>query len=197
MNKNKFITLFVSVLLFSGTTIFAASEYKIDKSHSYIGFKLKHLGVATVRGEFDNFSGDIILGDDNETRIDGEVNVDSIDTSNEKRDKHLKSGDFFEEESFPLITFKTKSVKRMSPNVILVTADLTIKGVTREIIVPFSHSDVFVGPGPLGTTNRRVFESEFDINRKDFNINFSKVVNGNLVVSDIVTIIVEIEGIEK
>ena len=197
MNLSKSIILLVTAVFISSASVFAASEYKIDKSHSYVGFKVKHLGFATVRGQFDEFKGKIVLGDESETQIMGQVNVDSIDTSNGKRDKHLRSKDFFEAKIFPEIFIQSKSVKRVNSNVLMVTADLTIKDVTKEITIPFTHSDEFVGPGALGKTKRRVFESEFDINRKDFGINFTKVVDGNLVVSDIVTVIIEIEGIEK
>jgi polyisoprenoid-binding protein YceI len=179
------------------SSISAVSEFKIDKNHSYIGFKVKHLGFATVRGQFLDFQGKIVLGDDAESIILGKVNSDSIDTNNQKRDNHLKSKDFFAATLFPEVTFKSKSIKRMNANLLLVTADLTLKDVTKEIVVPFTHSDMFVGPGTLRKTNRMVFESEFEINRKEYNVNFSKAVDGNLVVGDLVTIIIEIEGIEK
>jgi len=193
--KKTIIGLLVSV--FVSATLFAATEYKLDKSHSYVGFKIKHLGFATVRGEFEDFSTEIVLGSDEETRFAGEVQVASIDTSNEKRDDHLRSGDFFEADLFPRITFASTKVTRVNDNLLMVDGKLTIKDVTKEITIPFSHSPEFKGPGVLKPTNRRVFESEFTINRKDYNINFSKLVDGNLVVGDDVTIIIEIEGIEK
>lgn len=178
-----------SVLLVSSMF---AEGFKIDKSHSSVGFKAKHLVVATVNGNFDSFDGSIEFDYEKKQlqNIQGTIEVDSIDTDNVKRDKHLESADFFNESKFPQITFTSTKVKGD-----YVWGDLTIKGVTRN--VKFELEDVATIIGPKG--NKRIgFVLEGKIDRFDYGLKWNKVLEaGGAIVSKDIKLIIELEGIAK
>lgn len=111
------------------------STWKIDDAHSEIGFKVKHLMVSTVKGHFTKFSGSIKADDDNMTNAVAtfEADVASITTNNAGRDGHLQTGDFFEADKFPKITFTSTSFTKKSDNEFLVVGNFSMRGVTKEI----------------------------------------------------------------
>lgn len=124
-------------------------SWTIDPAHSVVGFSGKHLGVSTVRGIFREFDGDFDLPEDGDvTKARGRVtvNVASIDTGNEQRDGHLKTGDFFDAENHPTIEFVLKSVTPAGGDQYKVTGDLTIRGVTREVNLDYEHNGIVEDP---------------------------------------------------
>ena len=173
-----------------------AAEYDVDPVHSSIGFSVRHMVVANVRGQFKTFSGVINYDADDASafRASAEVDVASIDTNNEKRDDHLRSDDFFDAATYPSITFETTSIKGDFPDITLV-GNLTIRGVTKEVSLPIQ----LVGPitDPWGK-ERIGFSGSTRINRQDFGVSWSNTVDGGgLVVGDEVRLIVDIEAIKR
>jgi len=168
-----------------------ASEWQFDKAHSSIKFKVKHLFTNTW-GEFKSYEGTIKYDPANLANSTVEITIDvsSIDTENEKRDGHLKSPDFFDVEKYPNMTFKSKQVKKASDG-ITVVGDLTIHGVTKEVILNVegpSDPVVFMGMTKIAAS------ATTKINRTDFGLTWNKVLEtGNLLVGEEVTIIIDVE----
>lgn len=194
--KHALIALTVSTSILALSLQAQAATYNIDASHTTIGFAVKHMVVANVKGSFGDFSGTINYDADapEATSASAVIKVASIDTKNADRDAHLRNEDFFDAEQFPEITFQTTSVSGTAPDLTL-TGDLTMKGVTKEISLPVELSGPITDPWG----NERIgLSGETTINRKDFNINWSKTLdNGGLVVADNVKLIIEIEGIKQ
>lgn len=171
-----------------------AIQYSVDTAHSTVGFKVKHLSVATVRGNFSEFSGTINWDGDNQLQtasFEGEIKVASIDTNNTLRDKHLKSDDFFEAKTYPDIRFKSKSVKKNAQGKLVIVGDFTMKDVTKEVEIPVEIS----GPIKKGSTSIIGIEGSLKINRRDYNLVWSNVLkDGTAVVSDTVIIELNLEA---
>jgi polyisoprenoid-binding protein YceI len=113
-----------------------SGTWAVDPSHSRVEFAVRHMGIAiaTVRGHFGQFEGALELPDDHAgARASGLVHVDSIDTNQKRRDAHLRSADFFDAENHPEITFSSTRIERGDVNQLLITGDLTMRGVTRNI----------------------------------------------------------------
>lgn len=155
---------------------------------------MRHLAVSTVRGKFSKFSGTIDFDPANPTaiRIDATIDATSIDTGNADRDKHLRSPDFFDVASFPTLTFKSKKAVKEGDK-LKVTGDLTLHGVTREVVLEVEGPTKPV-TDPWGNVKIGA-EAQTTINRQDFKLNWSKSTRtGEAVVSDNVTIVLEIEA---
>jgi polyisoprenoid-binding protein YceI len=194
--KKVFAALTIAAALTSFGLEARAATYNIDASHTTIGFAVKHMVVANVKGSFGEFSGTINYDAEAPESMTASavIQAASIDTKNADRDAHLRNEDFFDTEQFPEITFQTTSVSGTAPNITL-TGDLTMKGVTKEISLPVE----LAGPITDPWGNERIgLSGEATINRKDFNINWSKTLDsGGLVVADNVKLIIEIEGIKQ
>lgn len=170
--------------------------YKIDTVHSTIGFAIKHLQIATTRGHFNEYTGEVIYSPDNPKafKADVTIQVDSIDTNNEKRDEHLRSKDFFNADKFPTITFEVDRLVS-TPEGQVIIGDLTIRDVSKTLQFPVD----IAGPvkSPTGG-NVLALSGETQIDRKDFGITWNKVLDsGGLVVGENVKVIVELELHEK
>lgn len=164
------------------------NTWVIDPTHSEVLFKVKHMMISTVTGQFDEFEGSVKAS--NGSFEDGEfaftAKVASINTRNGDRDTHLKSEDFFDAENHPTINFVSKSFDGET-----LTGDLTIRGTTKEVNLDVDFNGVAVDP--YGQT-KAGFEIEGQINRKDFNLSWSAVTEaGNIVVSDKVKLIVAVQ----
>ena len=170
--------------------------YTVDPSHSRIGFVARHAMVTKVRGSFNEFEATAQVDAEDISRSTAQVtiNVDSIDTRNEQRDGHLRSNDFLDIANHPQITFATTSVTPVSDEVVRVTGDLTIKGVTRPVTVDFTFEGA--ATDPFG--NQRVgFEGSVVINRKDWGITWNAALEaGGVLVSDKITLEFEISAIK-
>ena len=191
--KTKFILAILGMisLFFSG--IAQATVYEIDPNHSTIGFAAKHLQVSTTRGNFTDYKGTIDFNPEDLTAFKADVTIQagSINTQNEKRDNHLRSGDFFEAEQYPTITFTSTRIAE-SGGGYSILGELTIKGVTKTISIPVE----IAGPvaSPMGSQVIGI-KGQTVIDRQDFGVSWSKTMdNGGLVVSDVVDIIIELEA---
>ena len=174
----------------------AADIYNIDTAHSTIGFDVKHLMVGTTSGAFNDYQGTVDYDPANAaaTKIDVTIQAASINTRNEDRDNHLKSADFFDTANHPAIIFKSTKVEASGDGYV-VTGDLTMRGVTKEISIPVSMA----GPvqSPMGGYAIGI-SGKTTINRQDFGISWNKNLDqGGVVVGDEVVVIVNVEAHKK
>ena len=174
-----------------GPAIGDSGAYAFDKPHSFIGFKVKHNGLIEVPGFFRDFTGTVNFDskDIAKSTVEFTAKATSVDTGVAARDNHLRTKDFFEVETYPDITFKSTQVE-MKGKVWMLTGDLTMKGVTKSITIPFQISG-WLAPdersgGKMGITG------ETTINRRDFGVNYP-----NLVVSDEIKIVLQVEAGKK
>ena len=170
-----------------------AGTWTIDPSHSEVGFTVRHLMVAKVRGTFETFSGTITIAEDPlDSSVTAEVDLSSINTRDEGRDGHLRSADFFEVESHPVLTFTSTAVVPAGGD-FKVTGDLTIKGTTKAVELDLEFNGVH--PDPWGGT-RAGFSAETEISRKEFGVDFNvPLEGGKLLIGDKIDISLEIEAV--
>ena len=172
-----------------------AANYTIDKTHSAVTFKVKHMMVSNVRGAFTDFEGSFSFDPDapEKSSVQIEIQVASVTTADEKRDEHLRSPEFFDAANHPVMSFKSTKLVSDGDNEYTLLGDLTLHGVTRPVELGVEYIGTVVDP--WGNT-RSGFEAKGEINRKDFDIEFSATLDGGgLVVGDKVKIELEIEGI--
>ncbi len=171
----------------------AAGAYGFDKNHTSIGFRVKHMGLVDVPGYFRDFTGTVNYDPKDVTKstVEFKAMMTSVDTGVEGRDKHLRNPDFFEVEKFPEMTFKSTKVEKKGNGLIL-TGDLTMKGVTKSISFPFNVVGFL--KNQRGTVMGATAETV--VNRKDFSVNYDrKLPNGTSAVSDNITVVLNIEAI--
>ncbi|MFT4226618.1 YceI family protein [Micropruina sp.] len=170
--------------------------YVLDASHSQLGFVARHAMVTKVRGSFNEVSGTATLDGANPSASTLSVTMQaaSVDTRSEGRDAHLRSADFFDVEQYPEITF-TGTDFVVDGDVITVTGDLTIKGVTHPVTIPFEFQGA--ATDPFG--NQRIgFEGSVVVNRKDWNLNWNAALEaGGVLVSEKVTLELEVSAIKQ
>ena len=161
-----------------------AGDYTLDVTHTRIGFSARHAMVTTVRGQFAEFEGAAHIDTANPAASSAKVNIRaaSISTGQADRDAHLRSGDFFDAETFPELSFVTTGVTRADATTWTVTGDLTIKGVTNPVSIDFESSGS--AKDPFG--NLRVgFEGATTINRKDWGLSWNAALEtGGVLVSE-------------
>ena len=164
------------------------NKMTIDYTHSEIGFKVKHLMISTVRGNFGTFGGEINENGD----LTFSLEVDSINSNNSDRDNHLKGSDFFDVENHPRITFVANNVDITSG---LIAGELTIKGITKELIMTSEYNGVSVDP--WGNTKHGL-EIIGKINRSDFGLTWNAPLEtGGVLVSDEVAFNIDLELLES
>jgi len=195
----KRIIVSVSAIIALSLPAFAfASTWTIDPDHSNIGFKVRHLMVSNVKGTFDKHTGTVEINDKDITKSKVEVSIDtnSINTNVQKRDEHLRSADFFDVARYPTMTFVSKQVAKAGKEKLKVTGDLTLHGVTREVVLDVE------GPSkeskdPWGNI-RKGATATTKINRKDFGLVWNKALEtGGVAVGEEIAITLEIEMIRK
>lgn len=177
--------------ILTGATALGQTEtYNIDPAHTSVVFKINHLGFSDVYGMFPGVSGKFDLDETKpeNSKIDIKIKADSVNTHEAKRDKHLKSPDFFNVKQNKEITFKSKTVKKAGNNVYQVTGDLTLNGVTKPLTFEFKRSRT--GQDPWGKT-RTGGSTSFKVKRSDFNMNF---MQGENQLGDEVELIISLEG---
>ena len=173
-----------------------AGTWTIDASHTRIGFVARHAMVTKVRGAFNEFDGSAAVDGDDFTRsaVTLTIKAASIDTRNEQRDGHLRSNDFLAMEEYPEITFVSTGVTQTGPASLEVTGDLTIKGITNTITVPFEFEGL--ATDPFGNL-RAGFEGTVTINRKDYGITWNAALEtGGVLVSDKIVLEFEVSAIK-
>jgi len=171
--------------------------YTLDPAHTRIGFVARHAMVTKVRGAFNEFEGTATLDGANPAGSSAQVTIstDSIDTRNAQRDEHLRGNDFLAMNEYPQITFASTGARRVDDTTFELTGDLTIKGVTNPITIPFSFEGA--AKDPFG--NLRVgFEGAVTINRKDYGITWNAALEtGGVLVSDKVTLEFELSLVKN
>ncbi|HJV64876.1 MAG TPA: YceI family protein [Geomonas sp.] len=175
-----------------------ASTWNLDPDHSNVGFKVRHLMVSNVKGNFDKFTGVIDINDKDITKSNVQVSIDtnSINTNVQKRDEHLKSADFFDVAKYPTMTFVSKKVAKAGKNRLKVTGYLTLHGVTKEVVLDVEGPSA-ESKDPWGNI-RKGATATAKINRKDFGLVWNKALEtGGVAVGDEVTITLEAEMIRK
>lgn len=178
---------------FAGTT-----TWEIDTAHTSAQFAVKHLMVSTVRGTMGPVTGTVTLDDSDLTRSSTTASVDTkgVDTRNEKRDEHLRNPDFFDVAKYPAMTFTSTKVEKVADGKFKVTGNLTLRGVTKPIVLDVEGSPTPL-QDPFGNTKLGGVATT-RINRKDFGLNWSKSLDGGgLVVSDEVDITIDVELTKK
>jgi polyisoprenoid-binding protein YceI len=186
--------LLALVLAVSAGPAFAGVDtYKIDQSHSTIGFSVRHL-VSRSQGRFAEFGGTISFDPaDHKTAVVAlDIKAESIDTDNDKRDSHLRTGDFFQADSFPTISFKSTVVKPKDATSGVLVGDLTMKGVTKP--VELQYTILGMGPGMRGSKIMGL-EATGKINRRDFNVLWNRDLDqGATLLGDDVTLSIVVEA---
>lgn len=184
-------TTVITGLVLTGQAL--AANYTIDPAHSTIGFNVKHMMVSNVTGGFGQIEGTVSYDANTlkDFKAQTTLQVASIDTRVKQRDDHLKSAEFFDAAKYPTITFVSKSLTGANGQYVL-TGDLTIKDVTKEVSFPVN----IAGPvkSPFGTTVIGI-TGQLTINRQDYNVSFNKNLdNGGLLVANDVNIVINIEA---
>lgn len=191
IQKSSF-AIILAILTTSAINAQKAKEWKLDKAHASVNFSINHF-FSAVTGKFSNFDGKFYLNTNNpsNSKITFTIDINSINTGNEKRDKHLQSEDFFNQKKYPKITFKSYKVKEKSDKELLVYGKLTIKDVTKDIILPMAIKGMIEHPMKKGTMVLGVaFNTK--IKRSDFNIGSGKW-GETLVIGDEVVISIPME----
>jgi polyisoprenoid-binding protein YceI len=173
----------------------ASDTFEVDRSHSSVGFKVRHL-VSNVTGRFGDFSGTVMLDltDPSRSSVAFKIKAASIDTQEPKRDGHLKSPDFFEVEKFPEWTFASTKIVKAQGNAYDVTGSFAMHGVTREITIPVEL--LGTAKDPWGN-ERAGFSSSFSLNRKEYGIVWNKILDaGGTLLGDEVTVSINLEAIK-
>ena len=171
-------------------------DYTLDVSHSRLGFVARHAMVTKVRGQFGAFTGTARIDEANPSasKVDLSIDVASIETGSADRDGHLKSGDFFDAETYPTITFTSTKVERDGDDW-NITGDLTIKDVTKPVTIEFEQTGSAVDP--FGNT-RVGFEGDVTVNRKDWGLTWNAALEtGGVLVSEKIKLEFDISAIHS
>ena len=186
------LTTLVLALMLSVGTLFAGT-YNVDKDHSDVAFKVKHMMISNVKGKFDKFSGSFIYDEKTKTlqALTGVVDVNSINTDNAKRDAHLKSADFFDVVKYPEMKLTLVKVEGDTAY-----TKLTLHGITKDVKMELETSDTVV-KDPWGGT-RTGLSLSGKIDRMDFGLKWNKLLEaGGVMVGEEVKISIELEGVKK
>jgi polyisoprenoid-binding protein YceI len=200
MKKAAILTMTAAVLAAALPSAAQTTEWKIDPAHSQATFQVRHLMVTNVRGDFGKMSGTVQWNGKDFTTVQAEATIDvaSINTREQKRDDHLRSPDFFDAATHPSITFKSKRAEPTGPGAFKLIGDLTIRGVTKEVVLDVEATDIVKDPrggsrvGAQATTT---------VNRQDFGVKWNRTLDtGGVVVGDDVKITIDLAlvgGAEK
>ena len=171
--------------------------WQIDSSHSSVNFSVRHMMLSTVRGQFEKFSGTVDFDEANPAAASVDVTIEagSINTKDEKRDGHLKSPDFLEAEKFPSLSFKSKSVQVVDSTHAKVSGDLTIKGISKPVVLDVEYNGQ--AKAPWGTTSAG-FSASTKINREDWGLTWNAPLEtGGVLVGKDVKIELELEAVKQ
>jgi len=189
--------IMVSVLILVLPAAVPAGTWDLDTAHTGVQFKVRHLMVSYVRGNFEKISGKIVYDEQDISKSSADITIEaaSINTRVAKRDAHLRSPDFLDAAKHPVITFKSKKVERAGEGKLKMTGDLTIRGVTREVVLDVE------GPTPaikdLQGKTRVGGSASTKIDRKDFGLTWNKAIeSGGVVVGDEVEITIDVEVVK-
>ena len=173
------------------------ATWKSDPNHASVQFAVRHLMVATVRGTFDKFdvTATIDENDVSQSSVEATIEVASVNTRNEKRDNHLRGADFFDVAKHPTITFRSKTVEKVQDNAYKVTGDLTLMGVTQEVVLDVTGSPKAI-KDPRGNS-RLGGAAVTTINRTDYGLSHNSVLeSGGVAIGEEVEITIDIEFVQ-
>jgi polyisoprenoid-binding protein YceI len=178
----------------STTTLPTPGTYTVDPVHSSVGFVVRHLVASKVRGSFTEFEGTIVVGATPEaSSLNATVKAESIVTHQAQRDEHLRSSDFLESSTYPELTLASKRVTARGDGHFDLVTDLTVHGVTKEVVFDLEY--LGEGPGMAPNTSVVGFEAHATIDRRDFDVSFNGTLeNGSFVVSNKVELELAIEA---
>lgn len=152
-----------------------AGTWVFDKAHTTVGFVARHM-LSKVRGRFNEFDGKVVIGDGFEdSSVEIEIDAASVETKTDMRDNHLRSGDFFDVERFPKITFRSREVRPTGGNTFQLVGDLTIKDITREVVLDAE----FLGWGPGAAADYpslAAFSASTEVDREDWDLTWNMAV---------------------
>jgi polyisoprenoid-binding protein YceI len=191
-------TFILMVLMAATLPAWAESTWEIDPAHSSVQFSVRHMMVSNVRGAFTKVAG-TVQGDENDAThatVEATIDTSSIDTREAKRDEHLRSPDFLDVAKYPTMTFRSKKIAKVGDGRYDVTGDLTLHGVTREVVL---HVE---GPSPATKDPRGALRAGASattrIDRRDFGITWSKALDGGgVVVGNDIDVTIDVEGVKK
>jgi polyisoprenoid-binding protein YceI len=172
-------------------------SFKIDQSHSQIQFTVRHMMISKVRGQFEKYDGTFQMDEQNPENsiVNVRIETDSINTRDEKRDGHLRSADFFDAEKYPYITFQSKRVELVDDNTAKLHGDLTIKNVTKPVVLDVEYNGS--AKSPWGTTSFG-FNALTTINRKEWGLGWNVALEtGGVLVGDDINIDIELELVKE
>ena len=176
----------------------ATSTWQIDPMHTAAQFSVRHLAISTVRGGFSKVTGTVIFDDKDVSKssVDVTIDVSTVDTREPNRDKDLRSDHFFDVAHYPTMTFKSKKVEQAGAGKLKVTGDLTIRGVTKEVVLDVDGPTAPV-KDPWGN-QRAAVNATTKINRQDYGVKWNATMdNGGVVVGDDVSINIDAEMVQK
>lgn len=172
----------------------ASTQWSIDRSHSTVGFRIRHMVIARVSGTFEEWSGSLSFDPENpaDSSVAVTVNVASIDTHNADRDAHLRSGDFFDTETYPEMTYTSTSVEVVDADNLRVSGNLTLHGVTKPLVLDVEFGGRVVDPWG---NDRIGFTAQGRIDRRDFGLSWNAALEtGGVLVGESVDITIELEA---
>jgi polyisoprenoid-binding protein YceI len=178
------------------TTLIPAGTWAVDPKHSTVEFQVKHMGIANVKGKFNEFAGTLEIGDDLATaKATGTVKVASVDTNEEQRDAHLRSADFFDAETHPELSFAATAIEPVDEETFRIAGDLTLHGITRPITLEAVVQGTDVDPWG----NDRVgLEVVGQLKRSDYDMKFNQALgSGNMLVGDKVKLVLDISAVKQ
>lgn len=177
-----------------GVTLPQPGTFGFDVAHSTVGFVVRHLMVSKVRGRFGTYEGTLTVAEDpTESAVEVTIDAASFDSGDAGRDEHVRSADFFDVASFPEPTFRSRSVTSRGQNHYDVAGDLTIKGVTKPVVLDTELEGVV--PDPWGN-QRAIFAATAEIDREDFGLTWNQSLDtGGVMVSKKVTIEIEAQAV--
>ena len=189
----RFITFLAFTLLSAASLMAQNTGWKLDKSHSSIGFSVRHMVISEVVGTFKDFDVSFTSTKDDYTdaSVDASIKVASINTDNERRDGHLKTDDFFNAEKFPLIKFKSTSFEKVGENKYRITGDLTIRDITKKATFDAVYNGSIKAPWGATVSSWKATTS---VNRFDFGLRWNKAIDsGGLIAGETVNITLNLE----
>ena len=178
------------------SSVIPPGTWAIDSAHSSVGFQVKHMGIATVRGTFGEFEGTLEIGEDLASAVArGTVRTVSVDTNEPQRDEHLRSADFFDAATHPELSFRSTAITPVDEDTFEIAGELTMRGVTREITLEAEITGTDVDPWG----NERVgLEVTGQINRSDWDMKVNQALgSGNMLVSDKVKLALDISAVKQ
>lgn len=196
--KKQLIRVIATIAVLAIPAFASAAPWSIDADHSSVGFKVRHMMVSNVKGDFGKVNGVVDINDKDLTQSKVNVTIDtaSINTGVAKRDEHLKSADFFDVAKYPTMTFVSQKVKKAGKDKLKVYGYLTLHGVTKQVVLKV-EGPTRAYKDPWGNTKRGATATA-KINRKDFGLTYNAAIeSGGVMVGEEITIALEIELLKK